>query len=872
MTTATIDAPETASPTSPKRAAWGGPIGLEGTPTGDGRLISRNALRWTDLPLPLRWAESDHGAHTGAQVVGWIRDIERLSLEDANTRLQERGLKPLMADSAALVIWGKGDFDLGGTSGQEAFRQVNEELTCGISMDLDDIEIVEGEDESYTIPDARVRAATLLAIPAFEGAKISIERSETVDADVDTFNWVEEAGGLPAYIKEIAKSLQKRGFDKSRAIATAINAVKRWAAGGPAREGGEGHVNPDTQAKAAAALAEWEAKKATHNAETVTLATEDLDALLASAVPAIPKREWFEDPGLPGPTALTVTDEGRVFGHLALWDTCHIANPNGQGVCTRPPRSNSQYAYFHTGVTETDAGDVPTGRLTMSTVHAGPRMTAHETALHYEFTGATAADVVAGEDNFGIWVAGAARPDADLRTLRSHPISGDWRVIRGGLELVGTLSVNVPGFPVPRARALVASGQVQSLIVEDRISTMTNQDRWTRLQAFAADQRFQRVQKMQADLRLSRLAEKVATFREYDTKQREKKAESGVAMPDGSFPIADTEDLKNAIKAVGRAKDPEAAKAHIKKRAKVLKAEAMLPDDWAAGTETLAYNPDQWRVPKGNGDRSGRFIDMPDNLLSTLDAVVTNAFDSPEVENMDPEAVDRARAAADAASNALRNKDGAAAQLAANDLDTALVDLDNEMGALADTHPEWGEEQAESWGEAFDAAYENNHVLLDSDLSLLGDESIGEGEEDLIPEGEVIGEGESDLVDQGVPADIEIAPEEYEPPEEEADLIPESQVAEGGSTPEGVDTDGNITADDKWSVLNELPEGTLVEASFDGEAVGVWAKQADGSWTLHAPDDPDLDGLNSADDPEVVTAGGDADLKVVEPTAGEEEE
>ena len=41
-------------------------------------------------------------------------------------------------------------------------------------------------------------------------------------------------------------------------------------------------------------------------------------------------------------------------------------------------------------------------------------------------------------------------------------------------------------------------------------------------------------------------------------------------MPDGSFPIANVEDLKNAIQSIGRAKDPDAAKAHIKKRARDL--------------------------------------------------------------------------------------------------------------------------------------------------------------------------------------------------------------------------------------------------------------------------------------------------------------
>ena len=66
----------------------------------------------------------------------------------------------------------------------------------------------------------------------------------------------------------------------------------------------------------------------------------------------------------------------------------------------------------------------------------------------------------------------------------------------------------------------------------------------------------------------------------FSTAQRKKDASSGAALPDGSFPIENTGDLKNAIRAIGRASDPTAAKAHIKKRAASLGATDMLPDSW----------------------------------------------------------------------------------------------------------------------------------------------------------------------------------------------------------------------------------------------------------------------------------------------------
>lgn len=68
--------------------------------------------------------------------------------------------------------------------------------------------------------------------------------------------------------------------------------------------------------------------------------------------------------------------------------------------------------------------------------------------------------------------------------------------------------------------------------------------------------------------------------RDFSTKQRKKLAKSGAAMPDGSFPIKNAEDLKNAIHLVGKAKNPEAAKRHIISRARALGLTSLLPDSW----------------------------------------------------------------------------------------------------------------------------------------------------------------------------------------------------------------------------------------------------------------------------------------------------
>lgn len=196
-------------------------------------------------------------------------------------------------------------------------------------------------------------------------------------------------------------------------------------------------------------------------------AEQDTAALVACAavvasIPVTPPSSWFEKPELNGPTPLTVTDDGRVFGHIAAWHVDHI----GMAFGTKPPRSKSKYAYFHTGIIRTEEGtDVPVGQLTLAGGHASLEASARAAAKHYDDTGSAFADVHAGEDAHGIWVAGALRPaisPEQVRAIRASAPSGDWRPIQGALELVAVCQVNVPGFPIARAR--VASGSVMALV------------------------------------------------------------------------------------------------------------------------------------------------------------------------------------------------------------------------------------------------------------------------------------------------------------------------------------------------------------------------------------------------------------------------
>jgi len=74
---------------------------------------------------------------------------------------------------------------------------------------------------------------------------------------------------------------------------------------------------------------------------------------------------------------------------------------------------------------------------------------------HYDDTSKAVAVVRAGEDRFGIWVAGVLLPWVDDHTkldLGLSPLSGDWRRVGGAYEMIAALAVNFPGFPVVRER------------------------------------------------------------------------------------------------------------------------------------------------------------------------------------------------------------------------------------------------------------------------------------------------------------------------------------------------------------------------------------------------------------------------------------
>ena len=151
-------------------------------------------------------------------------------------------------------------------------------------------------------------------------------------------NWVEAVGGLPSYIERIAKHLHyEKGHSISSAIAMAVNTVKRWAKG--TNHNGS-KLKPQTVAKAAAAVAQWEAKKGRANAKRLTegigwASPDELASLLTIEMSAVTGllscREALEDS--PGGVALA-SAEG-LFGakrSLSISEALAPASPAAVAV------------------------------------------------------------------------------------------------------------------------------------------------------------------------------------------------------------------------------------------------------------------------------------------------------------------------------------------------------------------------------------------------------------------------------------------------------------------------------------------------------------------------------------------------------------
>jgi hypothetical protein len=487
---------------------WTAVLARLGIPTGDGRILAPGGITNRDLPLPLMWQRVTDSGHGGAVTVGVIERINYLpDMVTAEGRfLNVRGAAEAQVLSEEGVVGPSVDiFDDVQIVDEELYQNIMEvqELIDArvvgpnILDNMDDLEYLQDDTGRIVITSGRIAGATLVAIPAFADVAIhTASNSGALVASVRTSGWSD----MPMYDESHpwdGDAAAQRVFDWATEGETTD--WSRYAQAfllkrddeDPETRGAYGFGIADvTEGRlaivprgvfAAAAAVQGARGGANISADEASSMRSVLGAiyrrmdrtppwdeeemtLTASASVQLPPLEWFQNPMLSGPTPLTVTEDGQVFGHVAVWGTCHVGLPG----CVTPPSSPSEYAYFLVGAERTAGGvTVPVGKLTVGGGHADPSAGFVAATQHYDDVGTAVASVFAGEDDYGIWVAGRVipgTPDDRVAELMRSPLSGDWRRIGGTLELVAAHAVNVPGFPIPRAKVKFSLGSQHTLI------------------------------------------------------------------------------------------------------------------------------------------------------------------------------------------------------------------------------------------------------------------------------------------------------------------------------------------------------------------------------------------------------------------------
>lgn len=368
---------------------WEGVLTVEGVLSGDNRMIAEGCLTWRDLPIPLMLQTVNAPGHDGSVFCGWIHDVERVG---AN-------------------IIGRGTFtdDEAGAQARGILADPAGAKRFGVSVDIDSVQMV-------------------FADPS--GAELSPD--EAMEAHLF---------GGSADVVELLVAGRVMG-----ATLTPFPAFQ------------EAHVyllGPnESAAPALVASASGPIWSATRPLTGFTLdGAEPTAALVASAAVTVdeeaPPAAWFQLEPMDEPIAFSVHPDGRCYGLVAQWGTCHIGDT---ARCVGVPRSND-FRSFYTGkqIVTREGTVLAVGPVIMDTVHPDLFMQASDAQAFYAHTGCAVADVRLYTNEHGIVAAGAVRPGIDRLTLRrfmASDISPDWRPISGEHRLVSLLAVNTSGFLV----------------------------------------------------------------------------------------------------------------------------------------------------------------------------------------------------------------------------------------------------------------------------------------------------------------------------------------------------------------------------------------------------------------------------------------
>lgn len=466
---------------------WHGVLAPEGKWSGDRRKFGVGSLSHRDLPLPLTWQKIQEEAHNGSVTVA---SIDWVDMNRGDDNLQHAGgmiLQSSEADEWVGLLAHFGKFGVSVDADNAEAGLVNED-DSPFSFSEDN---ADAEPYGLMFTSARVCSASSVNIPAFAEAFITLGEDPdhdygrpteddqqmasvlamlsgaTIEEVMEVIAKPVEAGRGPGWLtnpedtKRIHDYWTRPGEEGYEKIAWGTPGDFNRCRVEVGEEIGEGspeklrYINQICAQWHKDATGFWPGHAPTEGGSLETPEGEQAPAIsLVASVAATAPADWFRDPEFTAKSPINIEDNGRISGHLAYWDTCHMQFDN---TCIMAPHSQNAYGFFLTGEVMTTEGPIATGPLTIAGGHAASHLGLRPAIAHYDDTTSAVADVVVGEDKFGIWIAGWVRPwasEKQVYELRASALSGDWRRVPGTrpaqMELIAALGVNAPGFPAPR--------------------------------------------------------------------------------------------------------------------------------------------------------------------------------------------------------------------------------------------------------------------------------------------------------------------------------------------------------------------------------------------------------------------------------------
>lgn len=340
----------------------------------------------------------------------------------------------------------------GGTIAASAIRAAfaNTSVLTAAAGDTDDPQanVVHTEtsgDFLLRITRARVRGATLVAMPAYAGARIVLDPTEadqvasaTDHTEVVTDHQVVAhlaASAVPSSAREIAS-----------ALGAPLDAMRTYLS---------------------AAVKDARVVRLGRDQYLATIpAPDDTDELVASAWSAMRDAApmpaaWFREPTeeeLPPGSGGVRYDGGRVYGWVAQAGEPHAGFPGRNLTIESLGRLDLSH-FLRARFSLDDGGVVKAGAFTMNAPHGRDGAECETSACQFDDTRTVAGIVTVGMNARGLWFSGAAAPwlsEWDRSVFAACQPSYHMRQAKGGQwQLRAVLSVPVPGHSSPLLAAAV---------------------------------------------------------------------------------------------------------------------------------------------------------------------------------------------------------------------------------------------------------------------------------------------------------------------------------------------------------------------------------------------------------------------------------